>query len=208
MVLAVLLRGYFRVRLEGLEEVPRKGPLVLAVNHVSALDPIIVAALFPRPVHFMAKEELFRNPLLGQVMRWVYAFPVRRGEADRQAVSRALELLRAGRVVGIFPEGTRSLDGQLGRLQGGAAWLALKGGAPVLPALILGTQLAMPKGVRWPRRVQVRVRFGRLMAAAPQQPSLSPREKVQALNRFLAMEFLRLQGQGSADEPISSSLPC
>lgn len=183
---------------------PRQGPLIVAINHLSLLDPILVGAALPRPVHFMAKEELFRYPLLGLLLRWVRAFPVRRGEADREAIASGLRILQAGGVVGIFPEGTRSLDGRLLSLQGGTAFLALKSGAPIVPVAISGTERAMPKGAWWPRRVAVRIQVGTPIQRLPDNGAAF-KDRLQELSRSLAQELARLLNQPFSGEPGSSS---
>jgi 1-acyl-sn-glycerol-3-phosphate acyltransferase len=108
----------------------------------------------------MAKEELFRVPILRSWMRAVGTFPVRRGEADRAAIRAALEIIQRGGVVGMFPEGTRNPRGYLLPADPGAAFLALKAGVPILPVGILGTLDVLPKGAKVPRLRKIRVRIG------------------------------------------------
>ena len=159
---SALFSTVFRWRVGGRENVPERGPVLLCSNHISWWDPPLVGCGSPRRVYFMAKEELFSVPFLGRAIRALGAFPVRRGMADRSAVRSALEHLRAGRVVGMFPEGTRSRKGTLGRAEPGAALLALKSGATVVPVAIRG-----------PYRVfrPVRITFGRPLALADLQCS-------------------------------------
>ena len=199
-----VLLWYFRVRVEGLERVPSRGPAILAINHLSMLDPILVGAVMPRTVHFMAKEELFRYPLLGWLLRRFHAFPVRRGQADREALSRALAVLKAGEVVGIFPEGTRSPDGQLLPLQGGTAFLALKSGAAVIPVAIAGTHRAMPRGALWPRRTRVEIRVGEPMALGPAPSGSVRREQLEAVSQSITLALHRLVNQLLSGQPSSS----
>lgn len=123
----------------GLENLPRTGQFLLMANHVSWLDPPILGWLIPRRITFMAKEELFRNWFVRWVVAGYGAFPIRRGEGDRQALREALKVLDSGAVLGMFPEGTRSRDGQLQPGQPGIAMLALRSGAPVVPVSIVGT---------------------------------------------------------------------
>ncbi|ADU51225.1 1-acyl-sn-glycerol-3-phosphate acyltransferase [Thermaerobacter marianensis DSM 12885] len=138
----------YRWDVRGVENVPAGGPLLVIANHFSWLDPPLVGTVLPRNVHFMAKQELFRNPLAAWVLRRLGAFPVRRGQPDRWALRQALELLEQGRVVGLFPEGTRS-RGPLRPFEPGAALLAVKSGAPVLPVAIIGPyKLGRPVRVR------------------------------------------------------------
>jgi 1-acyl-sn-glycerol-3-phosphate acyltransferase len=128
-ILRFVMRIAFRMQVEGKDNVPSQGGVILAANHLSMLDPIVVGCAIDRPVRFMAKRELFDNPLLRMLARSLGAFPVRRGKDDKDAFRRALEVLRNDEVLGIFPEGTRSLDGRLQRAYSGAAVLATLGTA-------------------------------------------------------------------------------
>ncbi|NLC06928.1 MAG: 1-acyl-sn-glycerol-3-phosphate acyltransferase [Syntrophomonadaceae bacterium] len=145
-----LFRGIFRVlwrwKISGLDNFPVKGPVVVVSNHVSNWDPIVIGTALPRPVHFMAKEELFRYPLLGNLLIRLNAFPVKRGQPDRSAIRRALEILGAGGVLGLFPEGSRSKTGELLKPQPGVAMIALKAKVPVLPVACVGTDKMGKKG--------------------------------------------------------------
>ena len=137
--LRVSLGPWLRWRVEGVERVPAAGPVVLCANHISWLDPLVVGAASPRPVLFMAKDELFHYPVLARVLPWVGAFPVRRGVPDRRAITTAVRALAAGRVVGVFPEGHRQESLRLGEMRRGAALLAALAHAPMVPVLVRGT---------------------------------------------------------------------
>lgn len=153
-------RLQFRFRVEGAEHEPADGPVLVIANHTSAADPVLVAVALRRRVLTMGKEELFRVPVLAWWLRSLGGFPVRRGEPDRQALRHAAaELARGGAVV-IFPEGTRSTDGRLQPAEPGAALLALRSGAPVLPVAVVGAHRVLPKGARLPRSRPVVVRLG------------------------------------------------
>lgn len=128
--------GYRRI---GLEHVPVSGPAIIACNHVSFWDPILVGLGCRREVHFMAKEELFRNPLFGWIIRAFNAVPVRRGAVDSGALRTAVEVLRSGGVLVIFPGGTRDRSDELRNPKPGVGFLALAAGAPVVPAHIAGS---------------------------------------------------------------------
>ena len=137
----VALRCFVRFRRSGMENIPAQGATLIVSNHLSNRDPVIVgAAALPRPSYFMAKAELFRVPGLGALIRRLGAFPVRRGEADRDAIRTARELLAAGQAVVMFPEGTRSRDGRLRPAFSGAGSLALEPGVTVVPAAVWGSQ--------------------------------------------------------------------
>jgi len=155
-----LLRLLFGLEERGAEHVPAAGPVLFAANHVSLLDPPVVAAGAPRQLHFLAKEQLFRVPLLGRLIRAVNARPVRRGGSDPAALRVALRVLEEGGALLIFPEGSRGPEGVLRAARPGAAMLAVMTGAPVVPVYVSGTGRAWPTG-RWlPRPAKVRVVFG------------------------------------------------
>jgi 1-acyl-sn-glycerol-3-phosphate acyltransferase len=151
-------------RVEGLENIPRTGGFLVVANHCSNFDPPFlgwaVGHQTGRIVHFMAKEEMRRWPVVGFLARNAGVFFVRRGEGDRAAQQLALSLLESGRLVGIFPEGTRSRDGVLGEARAGAALLAMRTGVPVLPVGISGTHRIFPGRSRWPHRTRVTIRVG------------------------------------------------
>jgi 1-acyl-sn-glycerol-3-phosphate acyltransferase len=153
----------FRLRIEGGEHIPQKGPVLVLCNHASAVDPAIAGLALGRPARYMAKEELLYVPVLGTLLRWIGTFPVRRGIADRKAIRTALEALSRGQFVLMYPEGTRSPDGRLQPAEHGAALLALRSGAPVLPMAIVGSHRVMPKGAKLPRSSPVIVRYGPLI---------------------------------------------
>ncbi len=131
----------FRLRVLGAENILANGAIIIASNHVSLLDPPVLGlACRKRQINFMAKSELFKNSLFAAIIKNLGAFPVKRGVTDRTAVKTALERLRQGAALGIFPEGTRSLDGKLGKAEPGVMQLALKTGAAVIPVAIDGTK--------------------------------------------------------------------
>ncbi|MET0961032.1 MAG: lysophospholipid acyltransferase family protein [Psychrobacillus psychrotolerans] len=132
------LKPLYRFEVIGTEHFPKDGGILLCSNHINALDPPVVGILAPRPVHFMAKAELFNIPLLKGILPGVNAFPVKRGLSDRDALRTAIKLLKSGEVVGLFPEGTRSKDGKLGKGFSGAGFFALRGEANVVPCAIIG----------------------------------------------------------------------
>lgn len=132
------LAPIYRFDVSGHEHFPKEGGVLICSNHIHALDPPVVGILAPRPVHFMAKEELFNAPILKTLIPRLNAFPVKRGMSDREAMRKAIQLLKDGNVVGLFPEGTRSKDGQLKKGLAGAGFFALRGNAVVVPTAIVG----------------------------------------------------------------------
>jgi 1-acyl-sn-glycerol-3-phosphate acyltransferase len=154
------LFGLFKV--VGVENVPRTGPLIICPNHSATLDPPMVPAFLPRDDTWsMAKSEYFKHPLSNWIFRAYHAFPVVRHTADRKALKRSFDLLKAGQALIIFPEGTRIESGLLGPPEPGAGFLAQKAGCPVLPVGLTGTRECLPKGARWPRRTKVSITFGK-----------------------------------------------
>lgn len=139
-VFYIFFKIFFKFKVVGSENIPLKGAVVIAPNHISNLDPPLVAAssFHIRHINFMAKAELFQNKFVGFVLNKIGAFPVQRGESDRQALKMAMSVLRDKKVLGIFPEGKRSKNGKLQEGSSGAALFALKNNAEVIPVAIKG----------------------------------------------------------------------
>ena len=138
--LSVIFR-LWRMRVFGAENVPSSGPVIIACNHISYFDPPLLGTACPRRIRYMAKRELFKMPILGQMITAFGAYPVDRSGAPMAAVRRSVEVLRRGEVIGIFPEGTRNLDGTV-EAREGVALLASLGKAAVVPAAVVGTREA------------------------------------------------------------------
>ena len=137
-VVTGIFKPLYRVEAIGLEHFPKEGGVLLCANHIHNFDPIIVGIMAPRPVHYMAKEEIFSVPVLGNIVRKCNAFPVKRGFSDREALRMGLKILKDGHVFGLFPEGTRSKNGELGKGLAGAGFFALRSSASVVPCAIIG----------------------------------------------------------------------
>lgn len=137
-VVTGVFKPLYRVEAIGLEHFPKEGGVLLCANHIHNFDPIIVGIMAPRPVHYMAKEEIFSVPVLGNIVRKCNAFPVKRGFNDREALRTGLKILKDGHVFGLFPEGTRSKTGELGKGLSGAGFFALRSQASVVPCAIIG----------------------------------------------------------------------
>lgn len=151
------------VTIVGAEHMPRGGGVLLVSNHLTNFDVFVIGMCFKRILNFMGKAELFRNPLLAWVWGQLYGFSIRRGEADRAALRHTEDLLRAGRVVAVFPEGHRSVTGALQPGQPGIALIARRAGVPVLPVAVTGTQHFLPPDLwRWRpwRRPSITVTIG------------------------------------------------
>ncbi|MEY9212606.1 1-acyl-sn-glycerol-3-phosphate acyltransferase [Thermobifida halotolerans] len=185
VIVAPTTRALWPPRVEGLHHVPERGPVILACNHLSNLDPLFLGVVVPRPIVFIAKKELFAegNPAQRTFTRALRAIGQvsvdrRPGQSAREAMDHSLAVLAGGRVFGIFPEGTRSPDGRLYKGQTGLAWLALTSGAPVVPAALAGTDRIMPAGRRVPRaapdRGPLRRAGGPVAVGGPGGPGARP----------------------------------
>lgn len=168
-LVGIVLKPMYRFEVIGTEKFPKEGGILLCTNHINALDPPVVGMSAPRPVHFMAKEELFNAPVLGKILPKVNAFPVKRGMSDREALRTALKKLKSGEVVGLFPEGTRSTDGVLKKGLSGAGFFALRGDADVVPCAIIGPYRRFKK---------VQIVFGEPILMAPYRERKASVEEV------------------------------
>jgi 1-acyl-sn-glycerol-3-phosphate acyltransferase len=144
-VVSGILKPYYRIETIGIENLPKEGGVLLCSNHIDNLDPPVVGITASRPVHFMAKEELFSVPVLGKIVPHLNAFPVKRGMSDREALRKGLTILKEGKVLGLFPEGTRSKSGELGKGLAGAGFFALRTDAKVVPCAIIGPYKSFSK---------------------------------------------------------------
>lgn len=140
LVVRPALRVAFGFHVTGQQFMPRQGPVLVVANHLHNFDPVVLGAALPRPILYMAKEELFAHAAFAWVIRGFGAYPVKRGSPDRAALRQTRALLSQGLVVGLFPEGTRGVSGQLGAPQPGVALIAIQAGVPVLPVGISGTE--------------------------------------------------------------------
>jgi 1-acyl-sn-glycerol-3-phosphate acyltransferase len=163
VVLPTTLAQVYRLRVAGTEHLPTSGPAIVVINHQSDFDPPFVGMAFPRPLRYMAKSELFEVGWFRWAIEHLGAFPIRRGESDRQALRRSLEVLEAGHVLLMFPEGTRHDDGRVHDFFPGVGLIALRSGVPVIPAAMKGTELIRGEG-RVPRLSHVRLLAGAAVA--------------------------------------------
>jgi 1-acyl-sn-glycerol-3-phosphate acyltransferase len=173
VVLATVFKVVYRPTVTGLENIPRQGPVLLASNHLSFVDSMVIPMLVPRRVAFLAKSDYFTGTgVKGALSRWWFTgfgmIPVDREDtrAAQASLDAALSVLASGGVFGIYPEGTRSRDGRLYRGRTGVAWLAMTAGAPVVPVALVGTDRLQPVGTRLPRPAKVTMHVG-----APIEPA-------------------------------------
>ncbi len=168
LLLAAIFRVVWRPTITGVENIPRRGPLILASNHLSFMDSMVIPVAVPRQVAFLAKSDYFTGTgFKGALSRAWFTFfgmiPVDRDDSRsaQQSLEAALEVLGSGGAFGIYPEGTRSLDGRLYRGRTGVGYLALTAGVPVVPVALSGTEKLQPVGSRLPRLAKVTVSFGK-----------------------------------------------
>ena len=194
MIISPLARLLYRPRVEGRENVPKSGPVILASNHLSFIDSIAIPVAAPRPVHFLAKSSYFEGTgFSGAISRGFFesigAIPVRRGagQAALDALDQQRQLLEEGLAVALYPEGTRSTDGRLYKGRTGVAFLALQTGAPVVPVGLIGTDRVMPVGAKMPSfSERITVRFGEPLDLSPHGPATSGRARRTATDEIMA----------------------
>jgi 1-acyl-sn-glycerol-3-phosphate acyltransferases len=191
-VVSPVLHGFLRGRIYGAENVPKEGPLIVVSNHASDFDPPIVSCAMRRPVAFMAKEELFRIPVLKQGIELYGAYPVKRGAADLSAIRSALNCLSGGWAVGVFLQGTRTADGRITEPKLGAALIAAKAKVPLIPVSLWGTEAIFQKGSPVPRPVPVTVRIGQVI----DPPTSTKREQLEAVTQQCAAAIHALHDLG------------
>ena len=192
-----LFRILFRGRSTGHDTVPVEGPLVVVSNHGSDLDPPLLGHALGRPVAFMAKVELFRIPILGSIIRACGAYPVNRGASDREAIRTASERLLEGWATGVFLDGSRQANGRVNDPLPGAALLAARTGAPLLPVAIINSHRALGRGQSLPRPVPIHIRIGNPIPP----PSSRRRTDLDATTRACQEQINRMLDQGLITPP-------
>src|SRR5262245_2785270 len=160
-LLHVIFGVYFRWRVYNPERVPSSGPLILASNHASFLDPPLVGTAVDREINYLARESLFRFPLIGWLLREWNSVPVDREGGGAKGLKRILERLLAGGAIILFPEGTRTPDGRLQPARSGIGLTVIKSTAPVVPVRVFGTHEAYGRDVQFPRPCKVAVKYGK-----------------------------------------------
>jgi 1-acyl-sn-glycerol-3-phosphate acyltransferase len=189
-----VIRRYGRLRVEGAENLPPEGPVIIAADHRSMFDIPVMVVASPRPVYFMAKRELYGDPARAWLWHHLGGFPVRRQATDLRAIDTAMALLERGDAVALYPEGTRSRSGEMLPFLLGAAWLGLKTGAPVVPCGVIGTGVEPGWNGRsspWVGK-HVRVRFGTFIETGAEPDPRARRLKAEALTQEIEARIRHL----------------
>ena len=190
-IFKVLCRIWFGTilgtRVIGAENIPSEGAFILAANHVSNWDPPFLGTFIEREVNYMGKEELFANPVMAWICRALHVFPVKRGAADKTAIKTAVKILREGKCFGIFPEGTRSKTGKLGRAEAGVSLIAAMTKVPIIPAAIVNTEKIFSRAEFLPRPAVV---YGEPMKFAG---STKDRDGLDAFAQEIMSEIAKLK---------------
>jgi 1-acyl-sn-glycerol-3-phosphate acyltransferase len=208
-ILKPLLRGIYRIRVEGLENVPKRGPAIIAANHLSFLDSFFIPLVVPkRRVTYLAKADYFKSWKTAWFFKMVGQIPMDRsgGSKSKAALDTALGVLKEGKLLGIYPEGTRSPDGYIYRGRTGVARLALTAGVPVIPVGLVGTVEVMPKDAKMPRlsgRQTVRVKYGRPLDFSRYAGRERDRMVLRSATDEIMYEIMQLSGQEYKDEYAS-----
>jgi 1-acyl-sn-glycerol-3-phosphate acyltransferase len=192
----IVFKIFFAIRIEGKENIPYQEGAILASNHLSYLDPIVLGILVPRRVNFMAKEELFENFLFRWVIVRLGAFPIKKEGIDGTTYKKILKLLRKREVVVLFPEGTRSIDGTIGQLHTGIARIALKADVPLIPIIVWGTEKVLPRGKKLIRLARIRARAGKPLKKNITSNRKITRKDIEELQNELEKKMRLLHREG------------
>ncbi|MBD3380928.1 MAG: 1-acyl-sn-glycerol-3-phosphate acyltransferase [candidate division Zixibacteria bacterium] len=185
-----MFRILYGVKRYNLEKLDFEGPAILASNHISLADPPLIGSLTPFEVHFMAKAELFKNPVFGKTISALNAFPVKRGLIDRKAMKRAEEILIDGGRVLIFPEGTRQKDGVMKSGRPGLAKLAIENDVPVLPVYLENSNRLSKVFLS---RRYIKIVYGDLIDTASFMPGLPQKDRIRKLTEHIMTEIKALR---------------
>lgn len=196
----VLFKIFFRLQAFAQENIPLRGGVIIASNHRSYLDPPILAAACPRIVSFLAKEEIFRNPIFGRFIRALNAFPLKTNSVDIRSLRWAIEGLQAGKVLIVFPEGRRVAEGERVEAMKGVGLLAAKAACPIVPAFIQGSDKALPIHARFIRMKKIKIYFGRPILAPEIASGLNREELYQAITERTMEEIRHLKDMANDED--------
>ena len=199
IVLTCWLKIWHRYRAYGSENVPREGGCLLASNHASYLDPSLVACgIWHRSVRFMARDSLFRFPVFAQIMYWIGVDPLSRDRGDVGALKKAIQRLKEGACICLYPEGTRTSDGELQAAKGGIGFLIAKAGVPVVPTYVDGNFRAYPRGAKWIKPARCRVYYGRAIQPSELAAFGTEREAYEKIGQLVMSRISELKNAAAA----------
>ncbi|MFH1904467.1 MAG: lysophospholipid acyltransferase family protein [bacterium] len=176
----IFCKIYFRLEVKGADNVPKKGGVLVASNHSSFLDPVIVGVGISRATYYLTKQSLFDIPIFGLLIRALHTIPVRREQVSISTFKELIKALNAKKAIILFPEGTRSIDGKLGQGKIGVGMLALKADVPIVPAYIDGAIKAFPKDGKWIHPKKIRVIFGKPIMPNSKDPNKNNYRRISA----------------------------
>jgi 1-acyl-sn-glycerol-3-phosphate acyltransferase len=204
-VVAIIIKPFFlRLQIEGEEHIPARGGCVVACNHTRGPDYVIVGYASPRQIFYMAKSEIFAaHPLLDKLVTSAGAFPVHRGKGDTQAIGQAVGMVQSGRILGMFPEGTRSKNGALQRGKPGAARIALGARAPVVPVVVINSEPVLSDVLKFQPRPRVIVRFGPPITPAGAAESAEDVQRLTTQIMLAMAELLPPERRGYYADPAA-----
>lgn len=203
-VIAIIIKPFFlRLQIEGEENIPAAGGCVIASNHTLGADYVVLGYASPRQLYYMAKAEIFAfHPLVAKLIAGAGAFPVQRGKGDTQAIDQAVAMVKAGKIVGMFPEGTRSRSGVLRRGKPGAARIALGAAAPLVPAAVVNGDTILRDVLKLQRRPLVTVRFGTPIVVAGDSENGEDVERLTTAIMLAIAELLPPERRGEYAEKV------
>ena len=204
-VLPPIVNPYFHLYVEGLENVPDRAPAILACNHLSFIDSIILPINVPRPVYFLGKADYWDSWRTRWFFQGVGVVPVARegGDAGQRSLETGVRILKSGDLVGIYPEGTRSPDGRLYRGKTGPVRMALEADVPIIPCAVAGSEKAMPTGKYLPNRHPISIRYGKPLDLSRYRDRRSDPFVLRAATDELMFEIMSMSGQEYVDEYAS-----
>ncbi len=194
----------FRLEFKGQEYLPHNKAYILAPNHASNLDPLLVGVGVPTPIRFMAHQGLFANVISRWILQKWGAFPVRRGRYDKRALDKAFAILKRGGTLLLFPEGFRTHDGQIGHIKPGIAVLAMNQNIPIIPVYIQGSFYALPRKRFWPRLTKITVYYDAPLI--PQKiaiESIDRKEKLRVITEKIEERLQMLQQLSKTSTPLA-----
>lgn len=180
VIFSIFCKIYFRLEVKGADNVPKKGGVLIASNHSSFLDPVIVGVGISRATYYLTRQSLFEIPILGLLLKALHTIPIKRARASISTFKELIKSLHSKKAIILFPEGTRSPDGKLGQGKIGMGMLALRTDVPIVPVYIDGAIKAFPKNGKWIQPKKIRVVFGNPIMPNSKDPNKNNYRRISA----------------------------